>query len=395
MSAPSPIDDFLGRLRTALGNVSLVRLTLGKYRGPDPDLERVTVRPVRVRETELLAFVTRHRTRDITRNLTPAEGVTEIGRLLASGFRAATLFLTGEELQLTLNRRGEGRVQCRKVDPVAAKTTAHDRTKRRELDPGLPFLRGLGVTDERGRVLPSMAAKWRQINRFLEVFATDFNAAGFADGTAARVVDFGCGKGYLTFAVHEWLRRSREGSAEVIGVELRPALVDTANRVAREAGHAGLEFRAGDIARHPPGPMDVMIALHACDTATDLALHTGICAGARLLMCAPCCHKEIRPQIQPPEVLQPVLRHGVHRGAEADMLTDSMRALLLEIAGYDVKIFEFISLEHTSKNRMITAVKSDRPRRADAARGELARLKEFYSIRDQTLNRLFTTSGDA
>jgi len=395
VSLEPAIEEFLQRLQSALDDGSLTRLTLGKYRGASTDLERIALRPVRIRGADQLARVTRRRDRDLTDNLDPAGVVDEVRRQLAEGFRAATLFTAREEWQLVLNKRGKGRLSRGKGSTDLPVTTGHDREKQRLLDPSKPFLHGLGVTDPSGRVLPSMAAKWKQINRFVELFATDFESAGLDGAKLVRIFDFGCGKGYLTFGIHEWLRGVKGLPATVTGVELRPGLVEHANRVAREHDHEGLSFQAGDIAHHPPGAMDVMIALHACDTATDLALHTGILGGARLLMCAPCCHKEIRPQIIPPGVLQPVLRHGVHLGAEADMVTDSFRALLLEAAGYDIKVFEFISLEHTNKNRMITAVRNERAPRADAARNELAQLKEFYGIREQTLDRLLTASAVA
>lgn len=387
--------EFIARLEQALGDGSFVRLTLGKYRGQDAGLERITIRRVTIKGADHLSFVSRYPTNDITKNLPIAEAVAEIERRLDNGFRSATLRAAREELQLLLNKRGKATLRQGKVKTDQSNSGDHDRAKRRLLTPDRPFLRGLGITDARGRVLPSKAAKWKQINRFLEVFAVDFETSGLAERSRVSIVDFGCGKGYLTFALYDWLRNERGLNAHVTGVELRPELVATANRLAHKCECTGLEFRAGDIAKFPVETMDVMIALHACDTATDLALHTGIRNGARLLLCAPCCHKEIRPQIRIPEALRPVLRHGIHLGAKADMLTDSMRALLLETQGYDVKLFEFISLEHTSKNRMITAVHNERSGRIQAAGEELARLMEFYGLREQKLASLLRASACA
>ncbi len=173
------------------------------------------------------------------------------------------------------------------------------------------------------------------------------------------------------------------------GVELRAELVDFCNGVAARSGCAGLRFVEGDLRSVAPAAMDVMIALHACDTATDHAIDLGLRAGAQILVCSPCCHKELRPQIARPRLLSGLLRHGIHLGQEAEMVTDSMRALLLETRGYDAQVFEFVSLEHTSKNKMILA-----RRRAGGtgqetrARGELADLKSFYGIREQRLETL-------
>ncbi|HZW76243.1 MAG TPA: methyltransferase, partial [Caldimonas sp.] len=159
--------------------------------------------------------------------------------------------------------------------------------------------------------------------------------------------------------------------------------------VAARARCDGLGFVQGDLRSVAPAAVDVMIALHACDTATDHAIDLGVRAGAAVLVCAPCCHKELRPQIARPRPLSGLLRHGVHLGQEAEMVTDSMRALLLETCGYEARVFEFISLEHTSKNKMILAQRRDAAaRNDDRARAELAELKSFYGIREQTLEAL-------
>jgi hypothetical protein len=238
----------------------------------------------------------------------------------------------------------------------------------------------------------------KQINKFVEVMSHALESAGIAPTAPLNVVDFGAGKGYLTFALHDWLRRQAAGAPralDIVGVELRPDLVDLCNAAIARCGLAGLRFEAGDVSSFVPERLDVMIALHACDTATDHALHTGIRAGASIIMCSPCCHKQIRPQMQMPSLLKPMLQHGIHLGQQAEMVTDGLRALLLEAHGYDAQVFEFVALEHTSKNKMILAVRrggrSDTPqalrRRADAL-AQVAQLKQFYGIREHCLETL-------
>jgi SAM-dependent methyltransferase len=245
-----------------------------------------------------------------------------------------------------------------------------------------------------------MARKWRQIDKFLEVLDHAIDAlppallAAAAGKRALRVVDYGCGKGYLTFAVHEHLRRRFGVAPQVTGVELRAELVDFCNGVAARTRCDGLTFVQGDLRSVAPEQVDVMIALHACDTATDHAIDLGVRAGAAVLVCAPCCHKELRPQLARPRPLSGLLRHGVHLGQEAEMVTDSMRALLLETCGYEARVFEFVSLEHTSKNKMILARRRDAAAPGDErARAELAELKSFYGIRAQTLEALLARRG--
>jgi precorrin-6B methylase 2 len=203
-----------------------------------------------------------------------------------------------------------------------------------------------------------------------------------------RIVDMGAGKGYLTFAVAEYFR-SREVKAEIIGVEARPNLVELTNRAAREHGFPGLKFVQGTIADFtPPNPLDILIALHACDTATDDALAQAVRAGAALILAAPCCQKEVRAQMQPPAVLREVLRHGILAEREAEIVTDGLRALLLEMHGYRATVFEFISPEETSKNLMIAAQRRQQPMDVAPLRMQWQALMDFYGLREQRLAKL-------
>jgi len=183
----------------------------------------------------------------------------------------------------------------------------------------------------------------------------------------------------------------------VTGVELREDLVALCNGVVGRLGLQGLRFEHGDVGSHAAKAVDIMVALHACDTATDHAIHKGVRAGASIILCSPCCHKELRPQLLSPHPLRPILKHGVHLGQEAEMLTDSLRALLLDACGYDTQVFEFVSLEHTNKNKMILAVKrsSAAPHEADALWQQVRDVKAFYGIRDQCLETLLLADRGA
>ncbi|MGJ8580803.1 MAG: class I SAM-dependent methyltransferase, partial [Psychromonas sp.] len=213
--------------------------------------------------------------------------------------------------------------------------------------------------------------------------------------TPLSVVDFGSGKGYLTFAIHDYLRHTLGNDAQVTGVELRQALADLCNEAAQHLDHKGLNFVCGDVKTHAPKHTDVMIALHACDVATDYAIHYGIRANASIIMCSPCCHKQIRPQMQSPALFQPMLQYGVHLGQQAEMVTDSLRALLLEANGYTTKVFEFISLEHTNKNKMILAVKKAQHNEKEQQKllMQIADIKNYYGITDHCLESLLEESA--
>jgi hypothetical protein len=238
-----------------------------------------------------------------------------------------------------------------------------------------------------------MSRKWKQINKFIEVFSQALESSPLwlrqkAQQQNLQVVDFGSGKGYLTFAIHDYLRHQLSTESMVTGVELRQELADLCQQAATQLDHQGLEFVCGDVKTHAPKQTDVMIALHACDIATDYAINYGIQADASIIMCSPCCHKQIRPQMQSPALFKPMLQYGVHLGQEAEMVTDSLRALLLEANGYKTKIFEFISLEHTNKNKMILAVKRQQPIDNTEVLAQIASIKAFYGISEHCLESL-------
>jgi hypothetical protein len=195
----------------------------------------------------------------------------------------------------------------------------------------------------------------------------------------------GCGKGYLTFAAYDCLRLIVGPQAQALGIEARQELVASCNQIAANHGLADLHFLSGDIADAPLERIDVLLALHACDTATDDALARGIRAGASLLLVSPCCHKELRPQLRAPGFLQSALRHGILLEREAEFVTDALRASLLEWAGYDTRVFEFIATEHTSKNLMIAGIKRRHAGPAADAERQVRELAGAYGIRSQQL----------
>ena len=400
---------FLAALAEAVADGSAQRVLLSKPVDKGDDLERVTARPLLLRGERVLSLVFKHRTRDITKNEPVGAALATIGDLLGARFAHAHLFARDAELQLMMSRKGRWTLHRAKAGTADATQPAvaaasddepaqHDRQKRRYVSLDSPFLVELGITTARHELVPAMARKWKQINKFVEVMSHALESAGVGPTAPLNVVDFGAGKGYLTFALHDWLRRQAGGAPrvlDVVGVELRPDLVALCNDAIATCRLEGLRFEAGDVSSFVPDRLDVMIALHACDTATDHALHTGIRAGASIIMCSPCCHKQIRPQMHMPSLLKPMLQHGIHLGQQAEMVTDGLRALLLEAHGYDAQVFEFVALEHTSKNKMILAVR--RPGRQDTPQAlkrredvlaQIAELKRFYGIREHCLETL-------
>jgi len=398
-SAPAH-ERFLHLLRLALAGGRFGKLLLSGPTGDDEDVERLTVRAIELRGEPALSFLWRHRTKDVTKNHAPEAGLAEIGALLGARFRNAHLHTAAEEVQFAVSRKGRETLRVTRLDPDpdggagAAAPAAHDKAKQRPLEMAHPVWSALGLTHlVKGEpaLVPAMARKWKQINRFVEILASAIDEAGLQG--PVRVADFGSGKGYLTFAVHDWLQ-ARGLAPRVTGIELRDDMVRLCNAVIDGEQLTGIRFDQGDVRTQAVQPLDVMIALHACDIATDHALHVGLQSGAKVIMSSPCCHKELRPQMTLPAVLRPMLQHGIHLGQEAEMVTDSLRALLLESQGYRTQVFEFIALEHTSKNKMILAVKAQgaaaevlAARRPELL-AQIAEIKRFYGLREQRLEQL-------
>ncbi|MDZ5601197.1 SAM-dependent methyltransferase [Pseudomonas sp. RP23018S] len=394
-AAPDARDQFLALLDQALATHRLTKLVLARPVGSDTSLQRIIAKPVQIKGQPCLSLVYRHQTRDITRNLPVAQVPALVAELLPEAFRNAHLFEADGEVQLTFSKKGKAMLQrhAAQAPREAATSTGHDREKKRYLELSRPFLRDLGVTDAHGALIPSMSRKWKQINKFIEVFEHALGSAALPAEQPLRVADFGSGKGYLTFAIHDYLRETSGREAQVTGVELRPDMVELCNAAAARLEHPGLHFECGDVRSVVPAAIEVMIALHACDIATDYAIHTGIRCNAAIIMCSPCCHKQLRPQLRSPDLLQPMLQYGLHLGQQAEMLTDSLRALYLEACGYETKVFEFISLEHTSKNKMVLAVKRERPLPNGELLARIEQLKAFYSITEHCLETLLRADG--
>jgi SAM-dependent methyltransferase len=386
--------EFLGLLDTSLSQDSLVKLVLAKHVGSEAELQRVIIKPLLVKAQPSLSFVYRYKTRDITKNLPLGDAMARIAELVPESFKNAHLLTLTDEVQLEFSKKNKTTLFRSKAQHEReVPTTGHDREKKRYLELSRPFLTDLGVTNKQHELIPAMSRKWKQINKFIEVFSHALTSSPLKLDQPIRVADFGSGKGYLTFAIHDYLRNTLQAEGLVTGVELREDMVTLCNNAAARLEHPGLTFQHGDVRTVAPVELGVMIALHACDIATDYAIHMGIRSGAAIIMCSPCCHKQIRLQIQSPGLLKPMLQYGLHMGQQAEMVTDSLRALLLEACGYETKVFEFISLEHTNKNKMILAVKRTEP--ADPAQllARIQELKAFYGITEQCLEKLLQADG--
>ena len=367
-------------MQKALQNSTFVKLTLANYKGTEEHLQRISIRRVETKKGARLAFQFRHSTQDVVKNFEFGESVDHVAKHLEYGFRSAHLFTTESDFQLTIGKKNARLVKSR-PSFVSKPSTSHDREKRHLIDSSAYYLKELGITTDSGAIRTDQRDKWRQINKFVEIVDGLIRNSAMNDKTELRIVDMGSGKGYLTFALYDHLVRTRNNTdripptqgetttvmerttsfLSVTGVELRPELVALCNEIAQASGFDDLTFILGTIADFDPGNVDILVALHACDTATDDALYKAISANATIIVAAPCCHHELKAQMKPPELLAGIMKHPIMMERTAETITDGIRSLLLESQGYKTKMFEFVATEHTPKNNMLVATRISSP----------------------------------
>lgn len=406
------LEEFLARVRESLADGSFVRLVVRPQdresaREGEDSLRRIDARLITLRGQPMLSLTLQSVRQARVRNLPVSEGIRWLESQIRLGSMQAYLATTRRDWQWRCTPRGARLIGHRPSVRVAPPRT-HDRPRHRWLEESAhDWLRALGLVDAEGEIRAAAVSKYQQIERFLEVFSHHIRTVigGKVPGYASRagqpgqigpgtadarlgVVDAGCGKGYLTFAVWHLLHRVWAWPVRVLGIETRAELVKAARGIAERMGAAGLEFVHGDVETVALSGMDVMMALHACNTATDAALLRGVEHGARLLMVAPCCHQEIRPQLRGPEPWAGVLRHGLLKDRFAAWLTDALRVLYLEWAGYRVRVVEFVDPEHTPRNLLLVCVRVRRPFSELERRDRIVRLKEEFGVRFHAMDPL-------
>ena len=385
----------------ALAAGSFVKLTLSKprHRGDPAQPTQAYLRLVEIRHAPHLSMLLRHPDKDITQNHPVAAAAAVLDAFLRDTFANAHLFTTGGDIDLRTNNKGEARLFHGKATFATPVSQSHDRVRRYVLDPAkAPYLQALGIVTGEGKVRHDKADKYKQLQHIIKLLDDVVTKAGLRDaaarsGAPLRVVDMGCGKGYLTFALHDYCNNELGIETTVTGVDRNAMLVATCNEVARQLDYPGLTFACSTVEAFDLAATDIVVALHACDTATDVALFKAITAGARVIMAVPCCQKELRPQLQVPPDERPLLKHDTFKDRYSQMVTDALRGLLLESQGYRTRVIEFISDAHTHRNVMIVGVLDPTlPGRA-GKRAEAAALQQRYGIARQELETLLIAAG--
>ena len=372
------LQDLMYSISTSVIEDKFVKLTLSKPKNKQSDLKNVYVKMILLKGSNWLSFTYKHNTKDIVKNFAIEDALQQLIGLLDTSFFAANLLTSDMDIALLSNEKGSLKLIKRPVDKRAIPEREHDHAKSRLINPSNSWWFQLGITDRQGNVLPSMQFKFKQINKYVEILDGLIKQIDF-QGTV-KVVDMGAGKAYLTFALYEYLVINRKLDVQITGVEQRPDLVEKTNRISRSANLENLRFVEGMIGNFAVKEMDVLIALHACDTATDDAIAAGIKAGAQLIVCAPCCHKQIRQTMKPPFDALPMLKFGILLERQAEILTDTIRALIMEKHGYKSQIMEFIETEHTPKNLLITGIRTTKNIDIEDVDQKIDSLKKQFGI---------------
>jgi SAM-dependent methyltransferase len=357
----------------------------GAHRGRPSEWVRVVVRPVELRSGRHLQFAYFDGKKTVTHNHQGAQAGPPLDELLAVGFAGIHLSTRAEEIDVRTTKKGKVIVGRRPAEPSApAGDLRHNRVKDVPLPEGRsdPLLEAMGILTRDGHVRPTMRAKYTQINKFLEHLLHVLDDAGLASlGREVQILDCGCGSSYLTLAVHHYLNEALGIPARILGIDVNEEVIRKSVARADHLGAEGIAFACGHIGGVDV-KADVVLALHACDTATDDALAQAVRSEARLVLSVPCCHHDLNRELRaqgPAEVLRPLLRHGILRERAADLVTDAFRALALRIMGYRTDVVEFVSPEHTARNLMIRAVRGA-PAAEEALVREYVQMRQFWGV---------------
>ena len=432
---------FINKLESSLKDGSFVKLTLSKPVGTRQatsvqmrqatsvqelkDIRNVYVKPIILRNEKMYSFTYRYERRDETKKYDARQSLEVITNLISEIFLNATLFTLTEDVTLLISKKGKATVMTKAVKEQREQNVEHDKVKNRLINPENPWWFKLGLTTREGKVTADMQHKFKQICKYVEIVDGVMKNVKF-DGKI-RIADMGAGKGYLTFALYEYLTQKCKYDIAMEGVEIRPDLVVKINEIIKESNlkdfrfvESSIEayacqqstdnrqqtidnrqqstdnfsdfqiFRFSDSKRFSDS-IDVLIALHACNTATDDAIIKGIESGAKLIICAPCCHKQIRQEMEKSKVVDAITRYGIFMERQAVMITDTIRALIMEYFGYKTQVMEFIEMEHTPKNVLLVGRKANDPDEEEKAKilNEIKSLKERYGIEKHYLERIF------
>ncbi len=365
-------------------NEQLEWMILSNAKQPD-QIKKVKIRPVLLKETLYFQAESFRGTQVFHNNMTKQELLNQCLEWLPSMLKQVEINHQDAQVTMLFTKKGKATIKVKKKQTNEMVTIAdHNRTKKYLLEEGtkIPFMQDLGIMTAEGKVVKAKYDKFRQMNRFLEFIEDVLPVLEGKDNI--RILDFGCGKSYLTFAMYYYLHEKLGRNVTITGLDLKAEVIENCQSLADRYGYESLNFLQGDIANYyGDTKVDMVVTLHACDTATDFALHRAVTWGAKVILSVPCCQHEINGQLTADKLdeedsVRPFLKHGIMKERMAALMTDSLRAELLECFGYKVQILEFIDMSHTPKNLLIRAVKS----------GNSGKSKEKIKEYREVVNRL-------
>ena len=377
-----------------LVNAAMIQTILSNARDPE-QASKVKMRPVRLKDELFIQETVYVGKKVLHANLTIEEAVEHICKYLEEDFKQGLIQTETAECTILISKKGKATIKTKQKQAAVKADLSHNRQKKYILDEGdkIPFLIDLGIMNLEGKVVKAKYDKFRQINKYLE-FIRDIIPKLPKDRTI-RIIDFGCGKSYLTFAMYYYLHDMQALPIEVIGLDLKADVIAHCNELAVRYGFTNLHFEMGDIAQFTGADsVDMVVTLHACDTATDYAIEKAVKWGASVILTVPCCQHEVNAQINS-EFLKPALKYGLIKERMSALLTDAIRANMLESLGYETQILEFIDMEHTPKNILIRATRKSgmHPKGNAVDQKVLEQFTKELGVRT-TLQQIFSDGGN-
>ena len=385
------MEKFFEKLESAVNNNSFVKMTLSKPVSKNNDFRNIYIKPILLKDNKMYQFTYRYDRRDETKNYDAKQTMEQVRSLVPEVFQNVSLFTLTEDVILLVSKKGKPTLMCKKINENRDVDLSHDHEKQRLIDPTKPWWHLLGLTTRDGKVTADMQHKFKQICKYVEIVDGVMRQTKFDN--EIHIADMGAGKGYLTFALYEYLTTHYDKKIVMEGVEIRKDLVDKINEIIRISAPlingirriSNIQFFKNSIENYKPEKLDVLIALHACDTATDDAILKGIRNNAKLIICAPCCHKQIRREMEKSGKTDSITKYGIFLERQAVMITDAVRALVLEYCGYKTQVMEFIEIDNTPKNVLLVGRKSDKPVDKEAVARQIDGLLKQYGIEEHYL----------
>ena len=377
------MEKFFAKVENSLKDNSIVKMTLSKPVSKNNELRNVYVKPILLKDNKMYQFTFRYERRDETKNFDAKQTMEQVKNLVPAVFQNVSLFTLTEDVTLLVSKKGKPTLMCKKTNEKREADLSHDHEKQRLIDPSNPWWHLLGLTTRDGKVIADMQHKFKQICKYVEIVDGVMRQTKFDD--EIHIADMGAGKGYLTFALYEYLIKNYDKKIVMEGVEIRKDLVLKINDLIEKCSLKNFKFIENSIENYKPENLDVLIALHACDTATDDAILKGIRNNAKLIICAPCCHKQIRREMEKSGKFDSITKYGIFLERQAVMITDAVRALVLEYCGYKTQVMEFIEYDNTPKNVLLVGRKTDKAVDKERVANEIKNLLDQYGIAEHYL----------